>query len=124
MIIFSLISANMLLFLSLRHPPRYTLTDALLPYPTPYRSRDAFSTIRTRGNQRLFRVALSVVVNDSEAEDVLQESYLRAFKAIGGFRGDSDVMTWLTRIVVNEARGRLRKRRPTVGLEQDRKSVV
>src|SRR3546814_19634320 len=72
----------------------------------------------TRGNQRLFRVARSVVGNDSEAEDVLQESYLRAFKAIGGFRGDSDVMTWLTRIVVNEARGRLRKPRPTVGLEQ------
>src|SRR3546814_21127738 len=80
--------------------------------------RDAFSTIMTRGNQRLFRVARSVVGNDSEAEDVLQESYLRAFKAIGGFRGDSDVMTWLTRIVVNEARGRLRKRRPTVGPEQ------
>src|SRR3546814_20331856 len=72
----------------------------------------------TRGNQRLFRVARSVVGNDSEAEDVLKESYLRAFKAIGGFRGDSDVMTWLTRIVVNEARGRLRKRRPTVGLEK------
>src|SRR3546814_11687735 len=47
----------------------------------------------------------------------LQESYLGAFKAIAGCRGDSDVMTWLTRIVVNEARGRLRKRRPTVGLE-------
>ncbi|MCM8730780.1 RNA polymerase sigma factor [Hephaestia sp. GCM10023244] len=80
--------------------------------------RDAFSTIMTRGNQRLFRIARSVVGNDSEAEDVLQESYLRAFRAIGGFRGDADVMTWLTRIVVNEARGRLRKRRPTVGLEQ------
>src|SRR3546814_16650497 len=76
----------------------------------------------TRGNQRLFRVARSVVGNDSEAEDVLQESYLRAFKAIGGFRGASDVLTWLTRIVVNEARGRLRTRRTPVGLEQNERA--
>lgn len=79
--------------------------------------RDAFRAIMTRGNQRLFRVARSIVRDDAEAEDVLQESYLRAFRAIADFRGDADVMTWLTRIVVNEARGRLRKARPTVGIE-------
>ena len=79
--------------------------------------RDAFRAIMTRGNQRLFRVARSIVRDDSDAEDVLQESYLRAFRAMPGFRGDADVMTWLTRIVVNEARGRLRTRRPTVGIE-------
>lgn len=78
---------------------------------------DAFRAIMTRGNQRLFRVARSIVRDDSEAEDVLQESYLSAFRAIHGFRGDSDVMTWLTRIVVNEARGRLRRRHPTVGID-------
>src|SRR3546814_17985805 len=66
--------------------------------------RDAFSTIMTRGNQRLFRVARIVVGNDSEAEDVLQESYLRASKAIGGFRGDSDGVNWLARS--EERRGR------------------
>lgn len=76
--------------------------------------REAFGAIMMLGNQRLFRVARSVVRDDAEAEDVLQESYLRAFRAIGNFRGDADVMTWLTRIVVNEARGRLRNRRPTV----------
>ncbi len=79
---------------------------------------DAFRAIMQRGNQRLFRVARGVVRDDSEAEDVLQEAYVRAFSAIGGFRGEAGVMTWLTRIVLNEARGRLRKRRPTVGLEQ------
>jgi len=80
--------------------------------------REAFRAIMTQGNQRLFRVARSVVRDDAEAEDVLQESYLRAFRAIGAFRGDSGILTWLTRIVVNEARGRLRKRRPTVDIEQ------
>ena len=79
---------------------------------------EAFRAIMQRGNQRLFRVARGVVRDDVEAEDVLQEAYLRAFAAIEGFRGDAGVMTWLTRIVLNEARGRLRKRRPMVGLDQ------
>ena len=79
---------------------------------------EAFRAIMQRGNQRLFRVARGVVRDDGEAEDVLQEAYVRAFAAIGGFRGEAGVMTWLTRIVLNEARGRLRKRRPMVGLEQ------
>lgn len=79
---------------------------------------EAFRAIMQRGNQRLFRVARGVVRDDAEAEDVLQEAYVRAFAAIGGFRGEAGVMTWLTRIVLNEARGRLRRRRPMVGLEQ------
>lgn len=79
---------------------------------------EAFRVIMQRGNQRLFRVARGLVRDDAEAEDVLQEAYVRAFAAIGGFRGEAGVMTWLTRIVLNEARGRLRKRRPMVGLEQ------
>ena len=79
---------------------------------------EAFRIIMQRGNQRLFRVARGVVRDDGEAEDVLQEAYARAFAAIGGFRGEAGVMTWLTRIVLNEARGRLRRRRPMVGLER------
>jgi len=79
--------------------------------------REAFRTIMQRCNQRLFRVARAVVRDDAEAEDVLQEAYARAFAAFAGFRGDAGVATWLTRIVLNEAHSRLRRRRPTVGLE-------
>jgi len=79
---------------------------------------EAFRVIMQRGNQRLFRVARGVVRDDGEAEDVLQEAYARAFAAIGAFRGEAGVMTWLTRIVLNEARGRLRRRRPMVQLDQ------
>ncbi|EQD70889.1 RNA polymerase, sigma-24 subunit, ECF subfamily, partial [mine drainage metagenome] len=74
--------------------------------------------IMQRCNQRLFRIARSVVGDDAEAEDVLQESYLRAYHKLGSFRGDSTLLTWLTSIVLNEARGRLRKRHSMVGLEQ------
>jgi RNA polymerase sigma-70 factor (ECF subfamily) len=79
---------------------------------------DAFRVIMQRCNQRLFRVARSVVSDAAEAEDVVQEAYTRAFAAIGDFRAEASILTWLTRIALNEARGRLRRRRPTVGLEQ------
>jgi RNA polymerase sigma-70 factor (ECF subfamily) len=80
--------------------------------------REAFRAIMTRCNQRLFRIARAVVRDESEAEDVLQEAYTRAFATFAGFRGEAGVATWLTRIVLNEAHGRLRRRRPTVELDQ------
>ena len=80
--------------------------------------RDAFRAIMQRCNQRLFRVARAVVRDDAEAEDVLQEAYTRAFAAIAGFRGEAGIATWLTRIVLNEAHGRLRARRPTADLDE------
>ncbi len=78
--------------------------------------RDAFTILMRRGNQRLFRIARAIVQDEAEAEDVLQEAYVRAFAALGGFRGEAQFSTWLTRIVLNEARGRVRRRRPTVEL--------
>src|SRR3712207_2925072 len=80
--------------------------------------RDAFRVIVQRANQGLFRVARAILRDDAEAEDVLQEAYVRAFAKFDSFRGESSLFTWLTRITINEARGRLRRRRPQVGLEQ------
>jgi RNA polymerase sigma factor (sigma-70 family) len=80
--------------------------------------REAFRHIMQRCNQRLFRIARSVVGDDFEAEDVVQESYMRAYHKLDSFRGDASLLTWLTSIVLNEARGRLRKRHTMVGLEQ------
>jgi RNA polymerase sigma-70 factor, ECF subfamily len=77
----------------------------------------AFNAIMKRYNQRLFRVARAVVRDDSEAEDVLQESYMHAFAALSKFRGEASLVTWLTRITLNAALGSVRKRRPTGGLK-------
>jgi RNA polymerase sigma-70 factor (ECF subfamily) len=83
----------------------------------------AFRAIMQRFNQRLFRVARAVMGNDDEAEDVLQAAYLSAFRGIAAFRGDAHLLTWLTTITLNEARGRLRRRRPTLELTMlDRES--
>lgn len=76
----------------------------------------AIRAIIQEHNQRLYRVARSIVREDAEAEDVLQEAYLHAFSNLAEFRGDSRLSTWLTRIVVNEALQRLRRRKPSSGI--------
>ena len=70
----------------------------------------AFECIMHRHNQLLFRTARSILKSDPEAEDALQEAYLRAWRALATFRADSKLSTWLVRIVINEALGRLRRR--------------
>jgi len=68
----------------------------------------AIRLVIRQNNRRLFRIARSIVRDDGEAEDVVQESYLRAFTHISEFRGEASLSTWLSRIVMNEALGRLR----------------
>lgn len=80
--------------------------------------REAFRVIMQRCNQRLFRVARAIVRNEAEAEDIVQEAYTRAFAKLDTFRGEASILTWLTRITVNEARGRLRARRKMVDLDE------
>jgi RNA polymerase sigma-70 factor, ECF subfamily len=77
----------------------------------------AVRLIMQRHNRRLFRVARSILNDDAEAEDVVQEAYVRAFTHLDGFRGEAQLSTWLTRIALNEALGRHRRRRTTVGLK-------
>src|SRR6516165_2161762 len=64
-------------------------------------------------NQRLYRIARSIVRDDSDAEDVLQEAYVHAFAGLDGFRGEARIGTWFARIVINEALGWRRRRRLT-----------
>ncbi|SIT45537.1 RNA polymerase, sigma-24 subunit, ECF subfamily [Paraburkholderia ribeironis] len=71
--------------------------------------RDAFETMMRRHNRRLYRLARGILRNDAEAEDALQEAYLSAYKSIGQFRGDAALFTWLSRLVLNECFGRLRR---------------
>ena len=70
----------------------------------------AFETLMRRHNRALFRTARAILRDDTEAEDVLQDAYLQAYRAIGSFRGEAKLSTWLARIVANEALMRVRKR--------------
>ncbi len=72
-----------------------------------------------RPNEKvLFVSARSILKNDADAEDCAQEAILKAFKHIGGFRGDCRFSTWLVSIVINEARMRLRKNRWTESIDE------
>jgi RNA polymerase sigma-70 factor (ECF subfamily) len=77
----------------------------------------AFDALIRRHDRFLYRVARSILLDDYEAEDVVQETFIKAFKGLVNFRGDASLSTWLTRIALNEALARKRRQRPTVGLE-------
>jgi len=79
-------------------------------------SGDAFGEIMRRNNRCLFRAARGIIGTDWEAEEVVQDAYVKAFRALGTFRQEAALGTWLTRIVINEAQGRLRGRRETLPL--------
>lgn len=70
----------------------------------------AFEAIMRRHNRLLFRSARAIVKSDMDAEDAVQQAYLQAWQALGNFRADAKLSTWLVRIVVNEALGQLRRR--------------
>jgi RNA polymerase sigma-70 factor (ECF subfamily) len=93
------------------------LDDGQLVELARRRNGDAFRIIMQRNNQRLYRVARAIVRNESEAEDVVQEAYVRAFNNLAKYRGDASLATWLTRIALNEALGRVRRQRAMVGLD-------
>ena len=90
--------------------------DAELVRRAVARDETAARAIMQANNRRLFRLARGVLRNDGEAEDVVQETYVRAFTHLEQFRGDSSLSTWLSRIAMNEALGRLRRQRPGVEL--------
>src|ERR1700744_2168405 len=71
--------------------------------------REKFHLLILPYETRLYRIALAIVKNEAEAEDVVQDAVLKAYRKLASFRGDSSFSTWLTAITMNEARSRLRK---------------
>jgi RNA polymerase sigma-70 factor (ECF subfamily) len=83
-------------------------TDIELAKRIAQRDTLAVRIVTRRNNQRLYRTAWSVLKNRADAEDAVQDAYLKGFAAIDSFAGASSLSTWLTRIVLTEALGRRR----------------
>jgi RNA polymerase sigma-70 factor, ECF subfamily len=96
---------------------RLTTDDDQLLERARQKDREAIRLIIKQHNRRLYRIARGIVRNDSDAEDVLQEAYVRAFANLDGFRGEARLSTWLARIVINEALGCVRRRRPAIDID-------
>ncbi|MEQ0557655.1 sigma-70 family RNA polymerase sigma factor [Amycolatopsis sp. NEAU-NG30] len=77
----------------------------------------AFGALVRRHTPRMYRVALRITGSAAEAEDVVQEAWLAAWRSLAAFRRESAVSTWLYRVVTNSALAVLRRRRPTVSLD-------
>lgn len=77
----------------------------------------AFGALVRRHTPRMYRVALRITGSPGEAEDVVQDSWLAAWRSLGSFRQESAVSTWLYRVVTNSALALLRRRRPTISLD-------
>jgi RNA polymerase sigma-70 factor (ECF subfamily) len=90
-----------------RTPPGRA-TDAALVERVRRGERDAFEPLMRRYNRRLFRAARGVCRSDAEAEDAVQDAWVRAYTRLHEFRGPAGLGTWLARIAVNEARMRRR----------------
>lgn len=95
-----------------------TLSDAELVSLARQGDEPAIRAIVQRHNQRLFRTARAVIRSDWEAEDIVQAAYIKAFTNLATFRGEAELSTWLTRITLNEALGRVHARKNTTGLEE------
>lgn len=70
-----------------------------------------FELLVRRHNQRLYRATKAILKDEAEAEDAMQEAYVRAFVKLDQFAGEAKFSTWLTKIAVYEALGRLRRRK-------------
>src|SRR5687767_6173721 len=85
--------------------PDETLIRQVLAGDTP-----RFELLMRRYNERVYRAARSIVRDEHETEDVMQQAYVNAFTHLRQFNGSARFSTWLTRIVVNEALARIRRR--------------
>lgn len=103
-------------------PPE--LSDEALARRIVAGEKELFELLMRRHNQRLFRVARGVVDSDLEAEDVLQDAWVRAYEHLAEFRGEAQLTTWLSKIALYEALARKRRARRFVGIESaDRTSA-
>ena len=100
-------------------PPALSVdSDAALCERARQGSEQAYAAIMRRHNGRLFRIARSILKDDAEAEDAVQDTYVRAFLNMEQLRDPANLSGWLLRITTNEALGRLRRQRPTVAFDE------
>ena len=94
----------------------YTTNDTELVQRALARDAGAFRAIMKAHNRRLYRIARSILRNNADAEDAVQEAYVSAFTNLASYRGEGSLKSWLSRIVINEALGRMRQRHSSIDL--------
>ena len=103
-----------------RLTPTATFDESALVEKARAGDAQAFTELVNHYERKIYRLAKHITQNDEDAEDVLQEAFLKAYEHLDGFKGDSKFYTWIVRIAVNEALMKLRKRKGdrTVSLDE------
>jgi RNA polymerase sigma-70 factor (ECF subfamily) len=103
-----------------QNPPTLEITDAELVSRAQAGELDAFEALTTRYEQRVFSLAMRLLRQEQDAEDVTQQTFLSALENLNGFRGEASFATWLFRIATHAALKVIRKRKglKTVSLEE------
>ena len=96
--------------------PAYPTNDTEQVQRALARDAGAFRAIMQTHNRRLYRIARSILRNNADAEDAVQEAYVSAFTDLASYRGEGSLKSWLSRIVINESLGRMRQRHSTIDL--------
>lgn len=105
------------------HPSRTTTTDSLIER-CKQGDQKAQHTLYNKYIRAMYRVALRITGDSMEAEDVLQEAFVRAFRNLHSFKGDATFGAWLKRIVINTSINHLKKRKTEfVGLEDEKLEI-
>lgn len=99
-------------------PPKH-VTDEFIIQRIQSGDINAYGSIMRRYNQRIFRIARSIVTNDAAAMDVVQEAHIKAYTKLGDFQGSSSFIAWLASITRNEALMYLRKHKREVSMSDD-----
>jgi RNA polymerase sigma-70 factor (ECF subfamily) len=99
-------------------PKSESLTDEEVVHRVLAGETALYEVIMRRYNQRLYRVARAILHNDGEAEDVMQDAYVRAYEHLGQFAARAPFSTWLTRIAVHESLARLRRQNRNQSLDE------
>jgi RNA polymerase sigma-70 factor (ECF subfamily) len=103
---------------------RQPISDAELVNLVRAGKTAVYEVLMRRYNQRLYRVIRSVIVDDVEAEDVLQEAWVRAYQYLNQFEGRASFSTWVTRIALHEALARIRKARRWTPIEDPQGAIM
>jgi len=87
-------------------------------------NKSLYGLLIQKYNQRLYRIARSIVGKDADLEDIMQETYIKAYQNLGQFRKEAQFSTWLTRILINNANATLQKRHNLTPLTTDTEDII